>query len=45
MKIRELCSSKLKVAFYTEWSDVSIWIHSATMNQDLTEFILHFYLS
>jgi len=34
--IREFYFSKLKVAFYAEWRDISIWIHPASMNQNLT---------
>jgi len=45
MKKKEFYFSKLSVAFYTECSDVSIWIHPVTMNQNLSEFIFHFYLS
>jgi len=36
---------KLKVAFYAERSDVSIWIHPAIINPNLSEFIFYFYLS
>jgi len=38
MKIRKFHFSKLSVAFYTECSDVSIWIHPVTMNPNLTVY-------
>ena len=42
MKIMEFYCSKVKVAFYTEYSDVFILVHPVTMNQNLTEFIFYF---
>lgn len=37
--------SHIASEFRRLWSDISIWIHPVSMNQNLTEFIFYFYLS